>query len=191
MAFQFRHWRWPYAQVPTNDAISPVSPSAKSLPSFSEVLASKRLRWASCAGVALFLLSLVFRHSEQIAAMRHSLSSPSQHDASPVAEPAAGQTEVEWSRFAYVQYVTNTEYLCNSVMFFERLDHLQSKADRVMMYPSKMLDPLATEGDTYDAKLLIRARDVYGVKLAPITVQHRPNVDRELPPRIVTRDSGP
>ncbi|WYZ35759.1 hypothetical protein EsH8_X_000406 [Colletotrichum jinshuiense] len=46
-----------------------------------------------------------------------------------------------------------------------------------MMYPSKMLDPLATEGDTYDAKLLIRARDVYGVKLAPITVQHRPNVD--------------
>ncbi|OLN97881.1 Glucose N-acetyltransferase 1-like protein 1 [Colletotrichum chlorophyti] len=61
-------------------------------------------------------------------------------------------------------------------MFFERLDHLQSRAARVMMYPSQMFDPLATD-NTDDATLLIRARDTYGVKLVPITVQHREGSD--------------
>ncbi|KAJ6041356.1 uncharacterized protein N7446_010753 [Penicillium canescens] len=44
---------------------------------------------------------------------------------------------VDWSRFAYTQYVTNTAYLCNSVMLFETLHRLNSKPDRVMMYPSE------------------------------------------------------
>ncbi len=38
--------------------------------------------------------------------------------------------DVNWSRFAYVQYVTNSAYLCNSVMLFETLHRLGSKADR-------------------------------------------------------------
>jgi hypothetical protein len=36
---------------------------------------------------------------------------------------------LNWSDFAYTQYVTNTNYLCNSVMLFESLHRLKSKAD--------------------------------------------------------------
>ncbi|KYK56312.1 putative glucose n-acetyltransferase protein [Drechmeria coniospora] len=78
-----------------------------------------------------------------------------------------------WSRFAYVQYVTNSAYLCNSVMIFETLHRLGSKADRVMMYPSNMMDPAATGASTPDGELLIKARDQYGVRLSPISVHHR------------------
>jgi hypothetical protein len=78
----------------------------------------------------------------------------------------------DWSRFAYAQYVTGSEYLCNSVMFFHALQHLSSRADRVMMYPSHMLE---SKHSSSDARLLIEARDKYNVKLVPITVQHKPN----------------
>lgn len=83
--------------------------------------------------------------------------------------------DVDWSRFAYTQYVTNSEYLCNSVMFFEALHRLSSRADRVMMYPSRMLG--SDDDDSSDARLLIKARDEFKVKLIPITVQHRDNAD--------------
>ena len=42
----------------------------------------------------------------------------------------------DWSRFAYVQYVTNLPYLCNSVMLFESLYRLGSMPDRLLLYPS-------------------------------------------------------
>ncbi|OTA08366.1 N-acetylglucosaminyltransferase [Trichoderma parareesei] len=85
----------------------------------------------------------------------------------------------DWSRFAYTQYVTNSLYLCNSVMLLERLHHLGSRADRVLMYPEKMLPDPETwdDGGFQDAELLIKARDEYGVKLKPIQVQHRETVD--------------
>jgi len=85
---------------------------------------------------------------------------------------------VDWSRFAYTQYVTNSNYLCNSVMLFELLHKLDSQADRLMMYPSEMLiDPGAKEATTDDGRLIIKARDEYNVKLAPITVQSRKTND--------------
>jgi hypothetical protein len=86
---------------------------------------------------------------------------------------------VDWSRFAYSQYVTNSIYLCNSVMLFERLHHLGSRADRVMMYPSYMLDPAAPSGTSLsnDARLLLKARDEYNAILVPIAVQHRNSAD--------------
>lgn len=78
---------------------------------------------------------------------------------------------VDWSRYAYVQYVTNLDYLCNSVMIFESLSRLNSKADRLMMFPSEFkLDNSSAEG-----KLLRKARDQYGVQLVPITVQSKPS----------------
>ena len=43
---------------------------------------------------------------------------------------------LDWSRFAYVQYVTNLPYLCNSVMLFESLYRLGSKPHRLLLYPS-------------------------------------------------------
>lgn len=86
---------------------------------------------------------------------------------------------VDWSRFAYTQYVTNSEYLCNAVMIFETLHRLGSKPDRVMMYPSHMLRDSANDhninqrqGD--EDRLLRKARDEYNVKLVPI---HRLNND--------------
>ena len=81
---------------------------------------------------------------------------------------------VDWSRFAYAQYVTDGDYLCNSVMIFEALHRLGAKAERVMMYPYWMLrDPVEGEADTATAKLLVKARDEYDVKLVPIRIQHR------------------
>lgn len=183
MALQFLHSRWSYSQVPGDDVASPGLPSAKTRPSLSEVIYSKRFRWVASAIVGLLFLVLVFRNSDQISAIRSSSSAASPHqghgDSSQIKSPP-GQHDVDWSRFAYVQYVTDSHYLCNSVMFFERLEHVQSKADRVLMYPSTMVDPQATEGGRPDADLVLRARDAYGVKLVPITVQHRQSADREL-----------
>ncbi|EGU72998.1 hypothetical protein FOXB_16495, partial [Fusarium oxysporum f. sp. conglutinans Fo5176] len=79
-----------------------------------------------------------------------------------------------WSRFAYAQYVTNSEYLCNSVMLFEALQHLRNRADRVMIYPSHML---GSDYKSSHACLLVKAREKYDVKLIPIAVRHKDNAD--------------
>lgn len=87
-----------------------------------------------------------------------------------------GQNAVDWSRFAYSQYATNTAYLCNSVMIFETLHRLHSKADRFLMYPlSFSVDE--TENGT-ESRLLRKARDEYNVKLVPIHVQTGNGGDR-------------
>ena len=80
---------------------------------------------------------------------------------------AAVSGQIDWSRFAYTQYVTNDHYLCNSVMFFESLHRLGSKPDRVLMYP-KRFDPGA---DDKNGRILRQARDTYGVKLIPVKIQ--------------------
>ncbi|KAK9319042.1 nucleotide-diphospho-sugar transferase [Lipomyces orientalis] len=109
-------------------------------------------------------------------------SSPPSHSLSPSTPSTPSrdslQTDelngIDWSRFAYVQYVTNTEYLCNSVMLFEILHRLGSKADRLMMYPSSFaVDTASTE----ESRLLRLARDKYGVKLTPIEIQRRATSD--------------
>jgi alpha-N-acetylglucosamine transferase len=79
------------------------------------------------------------------------------------------EKDVDWSRFAYTQYVTNSEYLCNSLMFFESLKRHGSRPDRVMMVPESMLEPEMVNSS--DAYLLNKARDEYNVKLVPITIQ--------------------
>ncbi|QKX54216.1 uncharacterized protein TRUGW13939_01301 [Talaromyces rugulosus] len=84
---------------------------------------------------------------------------------------AAAAGTVDWSRYAYVQYVTNTAYLCNSVMLFEILHRLQSKPDRLLMYPSDF--SVDTEDDSTESYLLRKARDEYQAKLMPIEVQSR------------------
>lgn len=83
---------------------------------------------------------------------------------------------VDWSQYAYVQYATNTPYLCNSVMLFERLHSLNCKADRLLMYPLQF----SPDGDNAEATLLRKARDDYNVILKPIEVQRRSSRDRKL-----------
>ncbi|RAK98075.1 nucleotide-diphospho-sugar transferase [Aspergillus ibericus CBS 121593] len=75
---------------------------------------------------------------------------------------------VDWSRFAYTQYATDRSYLCNSVMMFEALHRLGSKADRVLVYPSRFL--MSESDRSPEARLLRYARDQYAVKLKPIEV---------------------
>jgi hypothetical protein len=92
-------------------------------------------------------------------------------------DPDTITDKVNWSDFAYTQYVTNTNYLCNSVMLFETLDRLKSKADRLMLYP----DSFSTEQDSLEGSLLRKARDDYGVKLVPVQVQIREGVECTFP----------
>lgn len=116
------------------------------------------------------------------------------HFASPNGLPSVSQgwpsgpehqnvtSDVDWSRFAYTQYATNTKYLCNSIMLFEILHRLGSKADRLLMYPSgfKISSP-GSDGESKESLLLRKARDEYHVKLSPIEVVQRSSNDRKLP----------
>ncbi|KAL5590081.1 hypothetical protein FOVSG1_011948 [Fusarium oxysporum f. sp. vasinfectum] len=126
----------------------------------SRLLSSNRYR--RTAGAAILTIFFVFILLQQHSSSR---TTPLLHTT----------VDVNWSRFAYTQYVTSSEYLCNSVMFFEALHRLSSRADRVMMYPSRMLK--SDDDDSGDARLLIKARDRYNVKLVPIAVQHKDNSD--------------
>jgi hypothetical protein len=71
-------------------------------------------------------------------------------------------------------------------MLFERLHQLGSRADRLMLYPREMFDPTQTaEANgrngrlSANARMLIKARDEFGVKLVGIEVQHREGDDSE------------
>ena len=87
---------------------------------------------------------------------------------------------IDWSRFAYVQYVTNLPYLCNSVMLFEILDRLGCRPGRLMMYPQGWNpDTKEGENENTESRLLKKARDKYNVQLQPIHVQSRASSDRK------------
>lgn len=75
---------------------------------------------------------------------------------------------VDWSEYAYCQYVTNEDYLCNSIMIFEALERVGAKASKVMMYPSGW----NITDDTRAGRLMRQAQDEYNVQLSPIHVQH-------------------
>ncbi|KAI1161333.1 glucose N-acetyltransferase [Nemania serpens] len=155
------------------------SANADLKPSLVQILTSKRIRYTASALGVVGLLFLAFRNYDQIptlATMRGGYGgSPSTMANCPPAlvVPSFDAASVDWSRYAYTQYVTNKEYLCNSVMIFETLHRLKAKADRVMMYPENMMSLTETNPETNEAKLLVKARDRYGVKLVPVSVQRR------------------
>ncbi|GME47616.1 putative ascus development protein [Neofusicoccum parvum] len=96
------------------------------------------------------------------------------HDAEP--RPARrlpnglDDAAVDWSRFAYSQYATNGAYLCNSVMLFDQLHRLGSRADRVLFYPMEWDTTVESTTDR-DSQLLVLARDTLGVTLVPMNMQ--------------------
>lgn len=160
--------------------------SHQSPPSIGQVLSSKRLRYTGTALAAIGIFLLAFRNYDSLPSLdtfksSHGVASPLPDPVCPV--PAVPLTvdrnNVDWSKFAYTQYVTNRSYLCNSVMIFETLFRLGSKADRVIMYPADMMDPntTASEVRTEEARLLVKARDMYNVKLQPVEVQRREGAD--------------
>ncbi|CAG8277961.1 unnamed protein product [Penicillium salamii] len=93
-----------------------------------------------------------------------------------VADAALAPThDVNWSRFAYVQYATSASHVCNSLMIFETLDRLHAKADRVLIYPMEY--SLGEDDNSTASKLLRKARDQYKVKLVPVQVQSQASGD--------------
>lgn len=150
-------------------------------PTLGQILMSKRVRYTASAVVAGGLFFFAFRNYDRLPTL-DSLRQATAGDASnphcPTPETfPVPDGSVDWSRFAYTQYVTNQAYLCNSVMIFETLHRLQSKADRVMMYPEDMMDPAETNPQSEEAKLLVKSRDHYKVKLVPVAVQRRTGGD--------------
>ncbi|KAK3686158.1 glycosyltransferase family 8 protein [Podospora appendiculata] len=197
MATRLNNTRWGYAATATTDPDdashdATALPALHGRPSLFTITSSRRVRLAAMTSVIfLALFALVHRYDDLTMPTwsRGTRSSSNNHspDAqveSPTVQqpiaPPGDSIPVDWSQFAYTQYVTNSAYLCNSVMLFERLHHLGSRPDRVMMYPAEMLShpdtaPGASLGD--DARLLVKARDEYNVKLVPIQVQRRDGQD--------------
>ncbi|KAI8962941.1 glycosyltransferase family 8 protein [Daldinia sp. FL1419] len=151
-------------------------------PSLGQILSSKRVRYAafSLAAVGIFLLG--FRNYDRLPSIEsfrssNAVTAGSNSNCPPAVVPTFEDSQVDWSRFAYTQYVTNAAYLCNSVMIFETLFRLGSKADRVMMYPESMMKADETNPTSDEAKLLIKARDEYKVKLVPVEIKRRAGGD--------------
>ena len=87
---------------------------------------------------------------------------------------------VDWSRYAYTQYATTSDYLCNSIMIFEALQRLNSNASRLLMYSSDFKISDGTSKESRESRLLKKARDKYMVQLKPVEVHAIPGADREL-----------
>ena len=86
---------------------------------------------------------------------------------------------INWSRFAYTQYATTPEYLCNSLMLFASLHRLNSNASRLLMYSSDIHLTQEGESEPIESRLLRKARDEYNVKLKPVRIQQIAGAERE------------
>ncbi|USW55098.1 Putative nucleotide-diphospho-sugar transferase, glucose N-acetyltransferase 1 [Septoria linicola] len=117
---------------------------------------SRRVLWRTLLVITCILLAL------------YTLQNYSREPVPIVTAVSQSATDtVDWSQYAYCQYVTNEAYLCNALMIFEALHRLGSKASRVMMYP----EDYPVGGSSRAARLLSKARDEYGVVLQPIQLQ--------------------
>ncbi|KAL3440134.1 nucleotide-diphospho-sugar transferase [Aspergillus insuetus] len=76
-------------------------------------------------------------------------------------------TEQENPRFAYVQYATDFDYLCNAMMNFVRLDRFATHFDRVLIHPEDWNEP----GTSREKTALRNIRKKYPrVKLHPVEI---------------------
>ena len=74
---------------------------------------------------------------------------------------------INWSRYAYSLYATDSASLCHAVMLLDALARFGSKADRVLFYP-EYWDTEVENGNDRDSQLLVMARDRYRAKLQPV-----------------------
>ncbi|CZT13039.1 hypothetical protein WAI453_005898 [Rhynchosporium graminicola] len=139
-------------------------------PTYRQILNSKPVR--TVLGILLGLVVLI--HLRRVSRERHiwaRLTGPSCYYKEPVIVPTSVPgIRVNWSKVAYVQYATDLEYLCNAVMIFETLHSLESKPDRLLLYPSRY--SLDASSETTETRLLLKARDEFNVTLKAIRVQH-------------------
>ncbi|KAK4205470.1 family 8 putative glycosyltransferase [Triangularia verruculosa] len=156
-------------------------------PQKMDLLSPRRVRiWAVLALTCVLLLFFVRQRevSAEWSSRRHRSSSSSVATSDDAEINSTSLDAADSSKFAYLQYVTNSHYLCNSVMLFEQLQQYGSKADRVMMYPAGMFELAAAEAGEetggrkgHDVELLIRARDEFGVRLVPVSIHHKDTAD--------------
>jgi hypothetical protein len=125
---------------------------------------SRVFRRVLLSATLLLLLVDIFRIHSMTGQFMHSNANETTHETPPARVPDGP----DWSQYAYCQYVTNEDYLCNSLMIFESLDRVGAKASKVMMYPQGW----NVSGSDHTSGLLREARDSYGVQLSPIQVQH-------------------
>lgn len=85
----------------------------------------------------------------------------------PSKHTPAEKDAVNWHRYAYSLYATDSATLCHAVLIFDALTRFGSKADRVLFYPETWDTHVSSSRDR-DSQLLVMARDTYGVKLQPI-----------------------
>jgi len=117
----------------------------------------RRLRWLY---TLLALIIIYLWHSSHFSLLPHHAT---------IHAPSLIYKNIDWSRYTYSQYATNSAYLCNAVMVFEALSRLGSKADRILLYPQKWDTDIA-DLDDRDSQLLVKARDWYNVKLMPVEI---------------------
>ncbi|KAK0100800.1 N-acetylglucosaminyltransferase [Cadophora gregata] len=140
-------------------------------PTTRQILTSKPAR--TVLAVLLTILALIYlRNSLRSHHIWARLTGPSCYYTDPVTVPSSHSgVDVDWSKFAYTQYATNVDYLCNAVMIFETLHRLGSKADRLLLYPNKY--SLDVTLGTVESRLLVKARDEFNVTLKAVRVQHQ------------------
>lgn len=146
---------WKYSPLESDDA--PATTSAWK-DTTRNLMGTRALR----GGLLAILLTLVF------ASLFHLRSLLREFIPLHAVPPEQLPNGVDWSQYAYCQYVTNPDYLCNSVMIFEALDRVGAKASKVMMFPSDW----DVTADNEIGRLIRQTQARYNVQLSPIHVQH-------------------
>ena len=161
----------PFLPFDTETSTSDATDKAIPKPTLAQIIRSKRFRTVIGALIlftALLILPTKFRTYHPLS--RLGISGPKCYFTAPVTIPEVPEGEVDWSKFAYIQYATNDDYLCNSLMLFSTLDRLESRAERLLLYTSNLLySSTAT-------RLLESARSDYNVTLMLIEKQHKNDV---------------
>ena len=171
----FNQWisRHRYSPVRSEDSEAATKPPL-------QIPVPRRVRTA--LGLALLMIVVFFFFRSPVLETRYHITTaaPTQYQNATLVPttdclppgPEPVHDDVNWGDFAYVQYVTNEKYLCNSLMIFEALYRLNAKADLLMLYPQNWQVPDNDGSESeYESKLLAEARDLYKVILKPIEVR--------------------
>jgi alpha-N-acetylglucosamine transferase len=160
----------PFLPLGTHDEnVDPIQ-NIRVEPTVGQILRSKRFRTIVVfIAIALALLILPARIRNYHPLTRLGLSGPKCYFTSPVKIPEIPEGEVDWTKFAYFQYATNTNYLCNTLMLFSTLQKVGSLAERLLLYSSD----LPTDATTI--RLLEKARLEFKVTTVIVEKQHKNN----------------
>lgn len=158
-------------EVFDEESNKPTTTRASGLLKFQSKLINRGLRLVSALLVCGFLihLCLISTTNMTLSMPKTPTSNLTELSIAPSSSyhQETGPSDVDWSKYAYTQYVTNPTYLCNSLMIFESLHRLGSRAERLMMYPEEW----SIMSDSSDAALLRKARDEHKVILQPVRIQ--------------------